>query len=423
MIKRTLSIMAMIVMLAGCSQLFSSDNDGQEELQPIPSEDIITVTISTPQWMSSQEFENWFVLPLSESHPAIQLNRIVHDSQLKSSSETVPDLILMYTWQLPHLEEHAWAYDLEPLIKRYDFDLETIESAAIDLVRASNVENLLIALPVASDFGALYYNKDIFDKFHVSYPKDQMTWPELIELAKRVTAAADGIQYGGFGFAGLSVDMMFASLPFVDPETERAVVHTEQWSKLFQYAKELYDIPGNGQMILGAENYFMNQKTLAMMMAPNLLKELRDEFNWDLAAMPILEEAPDTGRAPFGLALAVTKQSEKKEQAIQIISSVLSEEAQMEMARNGRPGVIRSSSWMNVFGENLPHLEGKHVQAAFSSTPIRPLTVTRYDQTAQQIMQQAIIAYAEQGMDIDVVLQMAEEQINRYIDELKQSQD
>lgn len=417
------AILCTVMLLAGCSAIFPKDEaDNEIAEQQLPEEEQIIVTISTPQWLSEQEFEHWFVVPAKEQHPEIQLNRILHGNDLQATSPATPDLILLYTWQLPDLEEQQRAYDLEPLIKRYDLDLDEIEDAAIELVRASNVDKSLIALPVASDFGALYYNKNIFDAFRVPYPKDQMTWPELIELAKLVTGNASGVHYGGFGFAGLSVDMMFASLPYVDPETGRAAVHTEQWSKLFQYAKALYEIPGNAEMILGAENYFIGQKTLAMMLAPNLLKELRDDFGWDLAAMPILEEAPETGRAPFGLTLAIPAASEHKEQAMQVLSTVLSEEAQMELARNGRPGVLKSSAWMSVFGENLPHLAGKNMDAVFAGTPTSPLEMTPYDQMAQQLMQQAIITYAEEGLEIDEVLQKAEEQINRYIDEQKQSE-
>lgn len=187
MTKRWLWLFSALWMLGGCSQLFPDKETANENTAPLLHGETMTVTISTPQWMSNQEYENWIVKPLAERHPEMELNRIIHDSDLKSTSDSTPDLVLLYTWQLPNLERNQWAHDLEPLIKRYDFDLEQIETSNIETVRASNVEKLLIALPVASDFGALYYNKDIFDAFHVPYPKNNMTWPEVIELTKLVT--------------------------------------------------------------------------------------------------------------------------------------------------------------------------------------------------------------------------------------------
>lgn len=210
--------------------------------------------------------------------------------------------------------------------------------------------------------------------------------------------------------------MMFSSLPFIDLDTGRAAVHTDQWSKLFQYARELYEIPGNEHTILGAETFFIDRQTLAMMLAPNLLQALGDTFAWDLTTLPILEEAPNTGRASFGLAMAVTAPSENKDAAIQVIFTMLSEEAQIQMARNGRPGVLKDSEWRNVFGENLS-LESKRIHDVLdSSSSTNPIEVTKYDQMARQIMLQAILTYGEQGVNLDKTLQTAQEQINQYID-------
>ncbi|NOU90117.1 extracellular solute-binding protein [Paenibacillus sp. LMG 31460] len=47
----------------------------------------------------------------------------------------------------------------------------------------------------------LYYNKDIFDKFGISYPRNGMTWDEVYDLAKKLNRTEDGISYRGFGMA------------------------------------------------------------------------------------------------------------------------------------------------------------------------------------------------------------------------------
>lgn len=40
--------------------------------------------------------------------------------------------------------------------------------------------------PVVNNTMSLYYNKDLFDKFGVSYPKDGMTWDEVLELNRQL---------------------------------------------------------------------------------------------------------------------------------------------------------------------------------------------------------------------------------------------
>jgi multiple sugar transport system substrate-binding protein len=56
-------------------------------------------------------------------------------------------------------------------------------------------------MPVSTTSGALFHNKDLFDKFGVPYPKDGMTWDVLYELAKKMTRNEGGVQYKGFTFS------------------------------------------------------------------------------------------------------------------------------------------------------------------------------------------------------------------------------
>jgi ABC-type glycerol-3-phosphate transport system substrate-binding protein len=56
--------------------------------------------------------------------------------------------------------------DITPLVKQ----------TATDLNQVASDDGWLVGIPFTQQFSALYYNKDIFDKFGVSYPKDGMTW-------------------------------------------------------------------------------------------------------------------------------------------------------------------------------------------------------------------------------------------------------
>lgn len=66
--------------------------------------------------------------------------------------------------------------DISPLVKKYNFDLAGIQPVLLDMIK-NRSGGELIGLPMqASTYSpALYYNKDLFDKFNVSYPTDRMT--------------------------------------------------------------------------------------------------------------------------------------------------------------------------------------------------------------------------------------------------------
>ena len=49
------------------------------------------------------------------------------------------------------------------------------------------VDGVQYGFPLSLQINVLFYNKNIFDGFGVSYPQDAMTWDEFIETAKRVT--------------------------------------------------------------------------------------------------------------------------------------------------------------------------------------------------------------------------------------------
>ncbi|KRG11740.1 hypothetical protein ACA29_15285 [Lederbergia galactosidilytica] len=53
------------------------------------------------------------------------------------------------------------------------------------------------ALPFQSPRNVMYYNKDIFDMVGEPYPEVGLTWPEAVELARKLTIERDGVQYRG----------------------------------------------------------------------------------------------------------------------------------------------------------------------------------------------------------------------------------
>lgn len=57
-----------------------------------------------------------------------------------------------------------------------------------DLANAMKIDGKLFGLPYRSDFWLVYYNKSLFDKMKVAYPKNGWTWEDFRDTAKKLTS-------------------------------------------------------------------------------------------------------------------------------------------------------------------------------------------------------------------------------------------
>jgi ABC-type glycerol-3-phosphate transport system substrate-binding protein len=87
--------------------------------------------------------------------------------------------------------------DLQPLAKKHGFDFNKFDTKLVDSIKSYSDQGQIYYLPYNTLAFALMYNKDIFDKFGVPYPKDNMTWDEAIELGKKLTRTEAGVNYIG----------------------------------------------------------------------------------------------------------------------------------------------------------------------------------------------------------------------------------
>lgn len=61
----------------------------------------------------------------------------------------------------------------------------------------------------------------------------------------------------------------------------------------------------------------------------------------------------------------------------------------------------------------MPHLAGKHLDAAFMSEPAPALPVTEFDAVARAELEKAMAKVISEGMDINTALRQAEQIINQ----------
>ncbi|MDF2664084.1 MAG: family 1 extracellular solute-binding protein [Paenibacillus sp.] len=394
---------------------------------PEISTEPVTLTVFNSS-MGDPLFQNAIVIPLRNKYPHITIEMIKKGkgSMMEDliAAGSVPDIIFGdNSGDIPVYRELDVLSDLMPYIKKYGFELNKFDPVVLSSVQANFPSGQIWMLPSSVNIATLHYNRDIFDKFGVPYPKDGMTWDETVDLARRVTRMDGGVQYAGFDFANnVLLPYNQLSAPMVNAQTMKAAVNTDQWKKIFDTMKRFYEIPGNDWGKGG--DAFLKSKTLAMYAGTSMFGSLPDAtkngLNWDVVALPSFPDAPKTTIQLFAPLLGVSKTSKHQDQAFLAVAHLLSEEGQRDNVRQGRPSALNNADIKQQFGKDVEVLQGRNAGAfTYSKLAATPQAVTKYDSTAFPIIRDKFREAAVGGKDVNTALKEAEEAINKEIEKRK----
>lgn len=426
---------SMLMLLTSVSVLFGCNSGNGKTAGNVPdadqtgkppevkiSSDPVKLSIAiNVGWLGPDEFKKYFEDPVKKKYPNISFE--VYDQAQKDTTldaliagGTIPDIV-MQSNNLPYrYTGRGLEYDIQPLIKKFNFDLSKLDPTALNSVKVSSDSTVLTGLPWTMHFSALYYNKDIFDKFGVAYPKDGMTWDDYQALAVKLTRKEGDVQYRGMEPEQPKMSGYQLGLEAIDTKTLKATFNNDGWKRIFTLLKSFYDIPGNDK-IQGGINPFIKDRNLAMYPTNNVLPTLvaLPDFNWDIAQYPSFKDKPNIGMRSDAWILHITQTSRHKDEAFAAISTILSEEVQADMAKNARFPVLQFPTLNTVFGQNVPQLKGKHLEAVFKSQASEPKLITKFDGNAEDEMRKGIAAVVKGEKDINTALRDMEENLNKTI--------
>jgi multiple sugar transport system substrate-binding protein len=419
---------ALFSMISACGG--GTESAGEVTLNPVEptvDESPVTVTffiLSAALKMEDNEFKAWVADPVKKKYPNITMQYMVADKGTSVESMigagTVPDIVWAAPGAFIQVKELNLFTDLSQFIKKYKFDMGRLESAVTDSVKSYGKQGEILYLPSYIKSAALYYNKDIFDKFAVDYPKDGMTWDQTLELAKKVSRTDGGVQYQGFGFnVGFMMQNNQLSAPFVDPKTNKALLDSDKWKTWFNTMKGFYE---NGN-IVGDTNNFFKDKTLAMFADQNIISTLVDPanitLNWDMVTLPSFKEAPGVGIQLNSPGYFITPSSKVKDQAFQAISVLLSDESQATQARLGRDSVLKDPAIKKQLGNDLSMLRNKNTAAFYKNKIASTPDITLYDGTARTVLGAKFNAVTSGQTDVNTALREAAEEATQKIEAQK----
>lgn len=310
------------------------------------------------------------------------------------------------------------AVNHDEYIKKYKTDLSHINPQALEAQKLVT-GGPMYGIPINRSAVKIYYNKDLFDKFGVAYPKDGLTWNETYEIAKRMTRTDGGVSYQGaiINFDHLIAQNQFGSA-LIDVKTNKATfVSDPKWQKFMSNLVRFHQIPGNESRSI---NLFTNDGKAAMWItAADLNSAWGSKMNWDMAKMPVYDDLPGVGGIVRGSLFAVTALSKHKDEAYQIVEYLASEEHMLFMHRQGRQSVLNNTTKsIDEFGKELTWLNGKKVnfKAMFYDKPMPLYATTKYDSTGTAELQKEMDKLAKgQTSDVNTALRQAAEATDKAI--------
>ncbi|MDF2661295.1 MAG: extracellular solute-binding protein family 1 [Paenibacillus sp.] len=363
---------------------------------------------------------------LQKKFPQYKLTFIPRQSDnyaaLLGSKQPIDIMIVSLNTTGTYLTGMGLESDISDLIKKYNYDLTKIEPSLIEIQRRM-ANGGIYGLPYTPGAMTFLYNKDLFDKFGVPYPRDGMTWDEVYELARRMTRTDGGIQYKGiaFGFASV-IRSNQLSAPYFDPKTNKAMFTADAFVQSFTNIARFYKIPGmelpNNKYSEQADQ-FLKDQTVAMMIHTGgyVTRAAEALKNWDIATIPTLKEKPGVSLQAGPDYMYITNRSAQRDAAFQVLSYITSEEYQEWMAGNLAfvPVLKESKKAMQSFGANLPGIQGKNVQALIQS--YAPMSLASpFTANANSEMNNALNAFSA-GKDVNTALREAAERVDKLIEQ------
>lgn len=378
--------------------------------------------------ITDEEFQQVFVSPLKSKYPEITLKHVKGTTisiENMIAGGSTPDIVLSSNVSLLTLVEMDYPEDLRVMAKTYGLDFSRIEPAVVAELGKFGTKDELFGIPFAMNYGAMIYNKDLFDKFAVSYPKETMTWDQLHELAVRMTRSEGTTTYIGASPGPANWKFRQYSLPVFDKNTGKASLTTDGHKKAFELMQKFYTIPGyTGQGNFEySDEVFVKQGRMAMLPTwiagvTYYLKQANGSlpFNWDLTAYPSFSDRPNLGQPVDFHSAVVSKASKHKDAAYQLLRTLLTNETQLTLSRGGRLPVIQDESVRKQFGEASGLYKGKNLQAIFKVQPSPAPMPSIYDTKINALVNTELAkSVAIDHTDINSALRSAEEKANKDI--------
>jgi len=399
---RRLSALALILalLLTACSSGGSKESAGEP------------VTLKVMHW-NDQTFHSEYGMLYYALHPNVEFevvstNKIQtfegesHEDKLDDFiRREQPDILMLDMEQYRRYAAEGRLVSLEAYMVRDKVDPEGFVPGFIELMREKGGGELYGLSPHFAG-QAVYYNKDLFDRFGIEYPTDKMSWEELLNLAARFPTDGAGEErvYGlnlGYHTDLYAFGARIGSslgLREISPD-KQVLVDSDAWERVYEtalkalrsgslYQADFSDFVGNYEDYL-LRDPFISGKAAMTIEGTYLMQQIREaeEFvpdravkNWDLVTLPVDPANPDyTNDVSYYNILAIHADSANRDAAWEFIRYFHSDDYARVMSKtnNGtltvRKNPIRDDEGRNMAAFYLLKPTGANLYDGYDNLP------------------------------------------------------
>lgn len=374
---------AALLTVTGCES--ESANSGQSpsanQSTPSPDNELFIFTgdqLFNKRYLKEENFEKLIGQFIRKKFPDIKIKHVQWDNPGRQYQDlvaagTIPDIILEDARRNTYrsIRKYDLQWDMSDLIKKYNFDTNQLNPAMMQQ-SINTSDGKLYSLPFEGSDYLLFYNKDIFDKFGVDYPKPGMTYDEAYELAKKLTRQEGDITYKGYQqHPEYYMTYNQLSEPALDPNEDKASLTSSKWVSIVDNLRRFYDIPGN--QFTTVKDFPKGHIAMAVDVEESIVDWSQNkDLNFDVSSVPVFPEASSFKYQPYSVGAFITKQSTKKELAFQVLTYLLSEEVQIERAKQGISSPLMTKAVQEAYGQGVQQLQGKNLSSLFALNNAMP---------------------------------------------------
>ncbi|WP_239631563.1 extracellular solute-binding protein [Paenibacillus sp. H1-7] len=356
---------------------------------------------------------------------------------MKIIDEQKPDLLFTNTFDYGKLAAEGKLYDLSPLIAKDRFDLDNLLPASLDFLRIKG-QGKLYGLAPSFSSSVLFYNKDLFDKHHVPYPTDHMTWEDLIRLAQRFPSEGgkeDRVYGFHMGYMKSPMDLInyigqAEGLAIVDSTGKKLMADTDAWKRTYRLVIDGYktglfqwtyapDKQRYEKEDVEREDVFSTGRaamTINNIGQFNGLKQRGASFTWDMTNVP--SDAPGrSGNPNFYLypIYSINARAENVLNAWEVVKYFNGAEAAKIEAKTSVELPVRKAFAREVDGHSLDAFYrvtyDETVQSGYNEAIPRSFAEA-FDKASQDIMQEML----KGGLPVEEGLKRLQEQGQQALD-------
>lgn len=352
----------------------------------------------------------------------IQFGKGTETADLLSSGQPI-DIIISSTSTINELVDYNLQYDITDLIRKFKYDLNRLEPSAVQFMR-DYAGGGMYGLPVRSNTFLLFYNKDLFDKFGVAYPKEGSTWDDIYDLAKKMTRTDAGVQYFGLttSYSHMITNNQL-SVPSYDTRTDKVMIQDETFKSVIGNFARFYQITGsdyvNDLLSKHLDLFMKDQRSAMYAYYGSQLQNTPVSFNWDVVSMPYFNEAMGVAPQQSPAYFSITNMSKHKEQAFEIIAYLTSDEFQTIESKDGTIPTVTSQAVKSVYAQSQQGYAGKNMKAFFPDKSAPISNKDKYNGIAAGKANAAFQEIVTGKKDINTALRDAAEAARKEIDAAK----